>query len=65
METIAMILLIAAAIIGIIIVNLLYKLYMKIMNIDYFIFNGKKKLIYIIIVSGGLWLMFLKIFLRI
>jgi len=65
METIAMILLIAAAIIGIIIVNLLYKLYMKIMNIDYFIFDGKKKLIYIIIVSGGLWLMFLKIFLRI
>lgn len=65
MEIIAMILLIAATIIGIIIVNLLYKLYMKIMNIDYFIFDGKKKLIHIIIVSGGLWLMFLKIFLRI
>ncbi len=62
METLGIILLVISAILGIIIVNFAYRLYMKIMNIDSMYYNPKKKITYIIIVGGALWMFFLKLF---
>lgn len=62
METLGIILLVISAILGIIIVNFAYRLYMKIMNIDSMYYNPKKKITYIIIVGGAIWMFFLKLF---
>lgn len=63
MPVIGTFLLVVSAILGIIIVNFAYRLYMKIMNADYMYYNPKKKVTYIIIVSGAIWLTILKILL--
>ncbi len=62
METLGIILLVISAILGVIIVNFAYRLYMKIMNIDSMYYNPKKKIIYIILVGGSIWMFFLKLF---
>ena len=62
MESLGVILLIISAVLGIIIVNYAYKIYMKIMGVDYMYFNMRKKITYIIIVGGAIWLFFLKMF---
>ena len=62
METLGMILFVISAILGILIVNFAYKLYMKIMNIDTMYYNPKKKITYMIIVGGAIWIFSLKIF---
>ena len=62
MATLGIILLVISAILGIIIVNFSYRLYMKIMNIDTMYYNPKKKITYIIIVGGAIWMFFLKLF---
>ena len=62
METLGIILLIVSAILGMIIVNFGYRMYMKIMDIDSMYYNPKKKITYIIIVSGAIWMFFLKLF---
>ena len=62
METLGIILLVVSAILGIMIVNFAYRLYMKIMNIDSMYYNPKKKITYIILVGGAIWMFFLKLF---
>ena len=64
MEKIGVILLVVSAILGISVVNYLYRLYMKIMNIDSMYYNPRKKTSYIINVSGAIWMFLLKIFTR-
>ena len=62
METLGVILLVVSAILGICIVNYAYRLYMKIMNVDRMYYNPKKKITYIIIVGGAIWLLSMKLF---
>ena len=62
METLGVVLLVISAILGIIIVNFAYRLYMQIFNIDSMYYNPKKKLTYIIIVGGAIWMFLLKLF---
>lgn len=62
MEVLGVILLVVAAILGICIVNYAYRLYMKIMNIDSMYYNPKKKITYMIIVGGAIWLLLMKLF---
>jgi len=62
METLGIILLVISAILGIIIVNFAYRLYMKIMNIDSMYYSPSKKITYIILVGGAIWIFFLKLF---
>lgn len=62
MEVLAIALFVVAGIIGTIIVNFAYKLYMKIMGADTMYYSPKKKLVYIIIVGGAIWMFMLKLF---
>lgn len=62
MTVIGTILLVVSAVLGISIVNFAYRLYMRIMNADSMYYNPRKKVTYIIIVSGAIWLTLLKIF---
>lgn len=62
METLGVVLLVISAILGICIVNYAYRLYMKIMNIDRMYYNSKKKISYMIIVGGAIWMLLLKMF---
>ncbi len=65
MEKLGIALLVVSAILGICIVNYAYKLYMKIMNIDHMYYNPKKKITYMIIVGGAIWMLLLKLFVRV
>ncbi len=62
MEYFGIILFVISVILGVRVVNFAYKIYMNIMDIDSMYYNPRKKLIYIIIVSGAIWMFFLKIF---
>ena len=62
MELIGIILFIVSAILGISVVNYAYRIYMRIMGIDSMYYNPRKKFIYMIIVSGAIWMFFMKIF---
>ena len=62
MEKLGIVLLVISAILGICIVNYAYRLYMKIMNVDRMYYNPKKKIAYMIIVGGAIWMLFLKLF---
>ena len=62
MEALGIALFVVSVILGIIIVNFGYRLYMKILGADSIYYSPKKKLIYIIIVSGAIWMFMLKLF---
>lgn len=62
MEALGIALFVVSVILGIIIVNFGYRLYMKILGADAMYYSPKKKLIYIIIVSGAIWMFMLKVF---
>ena len=64
MESLGIVLFIVSVILGIIIVNFGYKLYMKILDADSMYYSPKKKLIYIIIVSGVIWRLLLALFVK-
>lgn len=61
MTVMGTILLTVSAILGISIVNFAYRLYMKIMDADCMYYNPQKKITFIIIVSGAIWLTLLKL----
>lgn len=61
METFAVILFLLSMAAGIYIVNKLYRLYMRIMNIDYMTYSGKQKLAYIFVVTSVIWVSILRL----
>lgn len=61
METFAVILFLPSMAAGIYIVNKLYRLYMRIMNIDYMTYSGKQKLAYIFVVTSVIWVLILRL----
>lgn len=62
MEVLSVFLLAVSVILGIIIVNFAYRLYMKIMDIDSMYYSRSKKRTYIIIVVSLIYVFFLKLF---
>lgn len=62
MEVLGIFLLAVSVILGIIIVNFAYRLYMKIMDIDSMYYSRSKKRTYIIIVVSLIYVFFLKLF---
>lgn len=62
MEVLGVFLLAVSVILGIIIVNFAYRLYMKIMDIDSMYYSRSKKRTYIIIVVSLIYVFFLKLF---
>ena len=65
MAIVVILITIGAAIGGFTLVNLAYKLYMKIIGADTMYYNGRKKFIYSIVVSCFLWGGAIKLFLGI
>ncbi|MDD4689404.1 MAG: hypothetical protein PHE51_06625 [Eubacteriales bacterium] len=65
MDAVILFIMILSIILGIAIVNLCYRLYMKLLNVDFLAYSSKNKIAYIILVSGAIWMLLLKITMRI
>ncbi len=64
-EGLMVLLLIASFVFGRFIVNRVYKWYMKVMDIDALFIKPRTKIVHYIIVGGIIWVLVLKIFLKV